>query len=226
MQLDFIWTLVGFFLTLLVFSYLLGDNPLFRFASYLFVGVSAGYIGAILLYQVLIPKLLWPFLIGDTTEKVLAGAALLLTLLLLARLIPALGPVSSIPMAYLVGSGAAVIIGGVVLGTIFAQTRATAAGFSLTAGTPPAAVGMQLLDALFMLAGTIATLAFFHFGAKARPNETTPTRSPLINRLAGIGQVFIGLTLGALFAGVLAASLTALIDRLNFLWNVVFNQIL
>lgn len=225
MQLDFIWTIIGFLLTLLVFSYLLGDNPLFRFAAYLFVGVTAGYLGAVLLYQVLIPKLLWPLLIGTTTEKILAGVALLLSLLLIARLFPSLSAASSIPMAYLVGSGAAVIIGGAVLGTIFAQSRATAAGFSLAAGAAPAAVGLQLLDALFILAGTIATLAYFHFGAPSRQNEA-PNRGTLINSLAGIGQVFIGITLGALFAGVLAASLTALIDRLNFLWNVVFNQML
>lgn len=225
MQLEFIWTVVGFLLTLLVFSYLLGDNPLFRIASYLFVGVTAGYLGATLLYQVLIPKLLWPFLIGSTTEKILAGVALLLVLLLITRLFPALSAASSIPMAYLVGSSAAVIIGGAVLGTIFAQSRATASAFSLAAGTAPAAAGLQLLDALFILAGVIATLAYFHFGAKPRANEA-PSRGPLINTLAGIGQVFIGVTLGALFAGVLAASLTALIDRLNFLWNVVFNQLL
>ena len=50
---DYIWTLVGFFLTLLVFSYLFGDNPLFRIVTYLFIGVSAGYTAAIILYYVL-----------------------------------------------------------------------------------------------------------------------------------------------------------------------------
>jgi hypothetical protein len=40
---DLIWTIVGFILTLMVFSYLFGDNPLFRLVTYLFVGVSAGF---------------------------------------------------------------------------------------------------------------------------------------------------------------------------------------
>ena len=33
--------ILGFILTLCVYSYVLGDNPLFRVASHLLVGVSA-----------------------------------------------------------------------------------------------------------------------------------------------------------------------------------------
>jgi hypothetical protein len=36
-----IW--VGALLTLFVFSFLYRDNPLYKFAEHLFVGVSAGY---------------------------------------------------------------------------------------------------------------------------------------------------------------------------------------
>lgn len=43
----------------------------------------------------------------------------------------------------------------------------------------------------------------------------------LIQILGRIGQVFIAITLGALFAGVLSAALAALIERLAFLINVI-----
>ncbi len=43
MSIEIISALVGFLLTLMVFSYLIGDNPLFRIAVYLFIGVSSGY---------------------------------------------------------------------------------------------------------------------------------------------------------------------------------------
>jgi energy-converting hydrogenase Eha subunit A len=43
----------------------------------------------------------------------------------------------------------------------------------------------------------------------------------LVNLLAVIGQVFIAVTLGALFAGVFSAALTALIERLDFLRTVI-----
>ena len=67
-----------------------------------------------------------------------------------------------------------------------------------------------------MLVGTITTLVYFHFGAKATAGG--PQRSKLVIWLGWIGQVFIAITLGVLFAGVIAAALTALIERMNFIW--------
>ena len=64
-----IFTLVGFVLTLMVFSYIFGDNFLFRLASYLFVGVSGGYVGALVIDQVILPRLIYPLLEGTLAEK-------------------------------------------------------------------------------------------------------------------------------------------------------------
>ena len=78
-SMDLIWTLVSFILTLLIFSYLLGDNPLFRVASYLFVGVTAGYVAVVVIYQVILPKLIWPLMEGNLLEKGLTLIPLVLT---------------------------------------------------------------------------------------------------------------------------------------------------
>ena len=51
---------MAFLLTLFIFSYLIGDNPLFRIAVYIFVGVSAGYVAAVACRQVLWPDLFFP----------------------------------------------------------------------------------------------------------------------------------------------------------------------
>ncbi|MEN4099916.1 MAG: hypothetical protein ROW52_08335, partial [Anaerolineaceae bacterium] len=59
---DLIWTIVGFILTLMVFSYLFGDNPLFRLTTYLFIGVTAGFSAVMVIYHVLMPRLLFPLL--------------------------------------------------------------------------------------------------------------------------------------------------------------------
>ena len=53
--------------------------------------------------------------------------------------------------------------------------------------------------------------------------DGAPRRSALIETGAKIGEVFIGLTLGALFAGVMASALTALLERLNFLIQTILN---
>ena len=58
--LDVIIGLIGFALTLMVFSYLLGDNFFFRAALYLLVGVSSGYIAAVLITKVILPLLIAP----------------------------------------------------------------------------------------------------------------------------------------------------------------------
>jgi hypothetical protein len=57
MSIELISALIGFLLTLMVFSYLIGDNPLFRVAIYLFIGVSSGYAATVIVNYVLIPRL-------------------------------------------------------------------------------------------------------------------------------------------------------------------------
>ena len=209
---DIIWTVVSFLLTLLILSFIFGDNPLFRFAAYLFVGVSAGYAAVLLIYQVLWPQLVVPIVAGNWITAVPLALGLLLTF----RLVPSLSRVGNISMAYLVGAAAAVAIGGAVLGTLLGQTRGAINAFDLNAPANGANQAARLGDAIVMLVGTVATLAYFQFTARTRPNQPT-VRPAVVEGLARIGQLFIAVTLGALFAGVTAAALTALIERLGFI---------
>lgn len=204
-----VFTLVGFVLTLMVFSYIFGDNFLFRLASYLFVGVSGGYVGALVIDQVIFPRLIYPLLEGTLAEKVLAGIPLIFGTLLLTKLSPRLARLGNIPMAYLVGVGAAIAVGGAVFGTLLGQIRGAAEPFNLT--DPANSLG-GMLEGLVILVGAVGTLVYFQFGANTRPDQP-PRRAPLVEGLALVGQVFIGITLGALFAGVYAAAITALVER-------------
>ncbi len=220
-QSDFIWTIVSFTVTLLVFFYLLGDNPLFRLVSYLFVGVTAGYVAVIVIYQLLLPRLVIPLLNGSITEKLLTLIPLALSLLLLTKLSPRLARIGNVSMAYLVGAGAAVILGGAVLGTLIGQGMATVNLFDFRAeaslGRNPIAL---LVEGVIVLIGVVSTLIYFQFGARSR-GDLPPRRAAFVETTAGIGQIFIAITLGALFAGVYFAALTALIDRLNFFKDAV-----
>ena len=71
-----------------------------------------------------------------------------------------------------------------------------------------------------MLLGTGLTLAAFHFSA-GRAADGTPKRLRLLEGLAWVGRLFIAITLGALFAGVYMASLTAMIERLSSIINFI-----
>lgn len=218
MQAELIWTLVGFFLTLMILSYIFGDNVLFRIATYIFVGVAAGYVAIMLLYQVLIPRLALPLLAGQWLTLV----PLLLSLALIFKLFPRLSYIGKLPMAYLVGVAAAVIIGGAIQGTLFGQSRAVIALFDLQSMQNASSNNrvLQLFGGAFILLGTISTLIYFSFGAVARANDA-PKRAKVVEWIARVGQYFIVITLGAIFAGIFAASITALIERLDFLKTVI-----
>jgi hypothetical protein len=211
---DLVTGIISFLLTLMILSYLIGDNPAFRVAVYLFVGVSAGYVAAVAWWQVLYLKVIIPLFTGSFLERLLALVPLVLGVLLLMKLSTRTARLGTPSVAFLVGVGAAVAVGGAVMGTIIPQTIASFNVFN------PTSTGESWLARLFfgaiMLVGTITTLVYFHFGAKASAGG--PQRSKLVIWLGWIGQVFIAITLGVLFAGVFAAALTALIERMNFIW--------
>jgi hypothetical protein len=214
---DLLWTIAGILLTLMIFSYIAGDNALFRFAAYLFVGVSAGYVFLTLLLDVLVPRLILPLLTGSALERVLGIVPLVLSILLLARLFPRIAVAGNVPMAFLVGAGAAIAVGGALLGTLFPQVLGTINLFDLRNSDGP---GLQLIDGLFILVGAASTLLYFYFGARQQPNQPAQ-RNPVIERFAEVGKVFIGITLGALFAGVYSAALAALIERVSSITNFI-----
>jgi hypothetical protein len=61
----FLWTTFGVFVTLATFSFLYKDNPFYKFAEHLVVGVSAGYFVIILWHQGLVTNLFQRLQDGD-----------------------------------------------------------------------------------------------------------------------------------------------------------------
>jgi hypothetical protein len=209
MSIEFISALVGFLLTLMIFSYLIGDSPLFRIAVYLFIGVSSGYAATIIWYYVLMPRLIEP--LGDPDQLILLVVPLILSFSLLAKLSPRISWIGNFAMALLVGVGAATAVGGALLGTLIPQAQASIDAFDLRSSASPA---FKFLEAVVMLLGTVLTLAAFQFGAKSAP-DGTPKRNVILEWTASFGRIFIAVTLGVLFAGVYMAALTAMIERLS-----------
>lgn len=207
---EIIWLVVSFVLTLLIFSSLLGDNPFFRFVSGLLIGVAAGYFTVVIIYQVLITRLVVPLMQGST----LALVPLFLSGLLLLKLSPRFSQLGSPAMALLVGVGAAVAVGGVALGTLFGQIKGALVFFAPGTETTGTMI-FRIVEGVFFLVGTLTTLAYFHFGAREKRKQE-PGRTRLVAISAAVGKIFIAITLGAVFAGVLTAAMTALIERSDF----------
>lgn len=219
MPVETIWTIIAFSLTVAVIvSYLIGEKyPPFKIVSYLFIGVSAGYAAVVVIFQVLYPRLIVPFLFPNLGySRTSAIVPLVLSGLLLFKIFPKTSRLGNIATGLIVGAAAGVIIGGAVLGTVFAQGKAAILLFDPGLGVESG----RLADALFMLLGTITTLLYFQFGGIRRPGKPVE-RTRFIGILAGIGKFFIAVTLGALFAGVISATISALAERIGFLSQAI-----
>ncbi len=219
---ELITGILSFLITLMILSYLIGDNPLFRIAAYLFTGVSAGYVAVVAWWQVLLPKLVYPLVSGNPMEKAFAAIPLFGVGLILMKIWPRLSKIGNPAMAYLVGVGAAVAIGGGLTGTLFPQIGATINAFDVNLIPSDGPLGFVgwILNGGIILMGTVTSLAYFHFGANAKPDGSVK-RFILIEILAWVGQIFIAIALGVIFAGVYAAALTAFIERISSLLKFI-----
>ena len=215
-QIDLITGFLSFLFTVLILSYLVGDNPAFRLAVHAFVGVSAGYVAVVIFRQVVVDKMFLPLATGTLLERILLAFPLVMSLLLLGKSSARFEWMGRPVVALLVGVGTASAVAGAVLGTLFPQVLSVAGLFDLRNSAGQGNIAGNLLTAGFVLLGTIVTLIYFQFTLFGR-NKTSGKRGWFVNFVAVLGQVFIAITLGAIFAGVLAAALTALVDRVQSL---------
>src|SRR3972149_3329975 len=165
-------TIASALLTLMVLSYLFGDNFLFRIAVHLFVGVAAGYAGALALRTVLYPRLVLPVLNdGFSAVTVIFVVSWILVVLLAFKAWPATASMGSLPMALLVGVGAALVVGGAITGTLVPLALATMDSLDPAAVAPlTGETGFErVANVLILLIGTISTLVYFRFTAAPAP---------------------------------------------------------
>ena len=208
--LDLIAGWASLVLTLLVFSYLLGDNVLYRIAIHVLVGVAAGYIAVVAIESVLVPWLDDTLLAeqGARSDATIAGLRVigavpfLFGALLLFKLSPRLAPVGNLGLAVVIGVGTAVAVVGAISGTVIPLAR--------EAGE---AVGDDVVDGLIILVGAVATLVAFQYWAVERDGEIRAPR--LLRPLSAAGRVFVMVALGALYAGAIITSITIFSDVID-----------
>ncbi|HSB66383.1 MAG TPA: hypothetical protein VLD65_07375 [Anaerolineales bacterium] len=231
---DPIGAIIGFVLTVMVLSYIIGDNVLFKLAIHIFIGVASGYAAVLILYNVIWYQVLVPVFQIFSENKALNMAtyairiipAVIMGIWMFTKLSPRLARWGTPVLAFLTGVGAATVIGGAILGTIFPQVGASVNALSIHSA-PSALSGMVgwFINGLIILVGTATTLIYFQFSVR-RQQEGEPAQRPVIMEyVSTVGQGFIVVTLGVLFAGVYIAALTALVDRLRFLWEVILRFI-
>lgn len=206
---DLIGVWVGAILTLLVFSYLLGDTPLFRIAQALFVGVAVGYGATVAIYLVLFPDLIDP-LLTNTTNNWPLFIPLVLGLLLFTKLRASWASLGNLSIAFLFGVGGALAIGGALGGTLLPQLGATVVSLA-----PAQGLG-TLINNLLLVFGTIGAFLSFRF---ITSTERRPLRAlDAIGRGWGyVGRWFVLVAFGAIFADTAVSRVSILIGRVYYL---------
>lgn len=201
-------TALGFGFTLAIFSYLLGDNPLYRIALHIFIGATVGYATLITVHQVLIPRLVAPLTSGNIPVMIFASVPLVLFIFLALKLSPRLSAGGNITIAFMLSVGTAVAIAGALRATLLPQISAT----WLALNDSP-------VDNVIMVIGTLTTLLYFQFWVRARSAEGEPgaVRRAVLNT----GRVFIVTTLGATYAGMIVTGISLASSPVALLWDFI-----
>jgi hypothetical protein len=202
-----VWDTVGLWtaavLTLVVFSYLLADNVLFRIAEHLFVGGAVGYAVVLAFHHVVEPRVLRPLGQGDLLALVPLGMGVLL----LTKASKRLSWLGAWSVALMLGVGAALAVGGALLGTLIPQTVA--------AINVADSVGIVL--GAVMVVGTTGVLLYF-YANRHRDGLQARLRYPIVRWWGGIGRWFLVVTFGVILGVTVLTQLSLLIGRIHFLW--------
>jgi hypothetical protein len=220
-QLVGIWLQAAF--TLAILSFLWSDNPVYKLAEHIFVGISAGYGVVLVWHQAVLPLLLFkvlPHLSGgaETTTNYLVIIPGVLGVLMLSRFLPRYDWLSRWPIAFVVGYGAGVGIPATVQASVLKQMHGTLTPMTafqdllaggLGAQTPTGgSAAFAAFNAVLLLVGVICTLSYFYF--------SLPHRG-VLGWTSRIGIWFLMVAFGAGFGNTVMARISLLIGRVQFL---------
>lgn len=203
-----IYTLAAL-LTICVFSFLWKDNPLYKFAEHLVVGVSAGYFAVIVVKTSLLPKLVDPIkrVVTGTSTSILDPLVLipiLVGLMLFTRYIPKYGWLARIPIAYILGVGSGASIPLALQTNVIQQIYPTMTLF--LPGAPGGA--WALASSLLVIGGVLCGLAYFFFSAR---------HVGVLGGMSKVGIWTLMIGFGASFGYTVMSRISLLYGRVDFL---------
>ncbi|MBI5030546.1 MAG: hypothetical protein HZB51_08460 [Chloroflexi bacterium] len=207
--LDLLGVWIGVLLTLLVFSYLLHDSPLFRIAQAIFVGVTVGYAATVALRAILVTRLFVP-LLNEIEFYWPLIIPFILGLLLFTKWRAAWASVGNIPIAFLFGVGSALAIGGALTGTLWPQMQATMVSLSPSLGLE------TIINNLLLVIGTIGAFLSFRFILPTSNRAPLRALDVAARGWSFIGRWFIFFAFGAIFADTAVSRVSILVSRFYY----------
>ena len=231
-----IW--IAAFFTLAIFSFLYKDNPFYKIAEAVVVGVSAAYWMVVGFWDVIIPNLIGKLHPPAVTSWALPGLSgadlvadyfyvfpLILGIMLLWRLAPKGTWIARWPLAFIIGTTAGLRLVGFIQADFLSQIRNTINSL-VVAAPQKAADGAVLLDAagqpvmgfeiwdslanVIIIVGVLACLVYFFFSFEHKG---------IMGRGARLGIWFLMITFGAGFGYTVMGRIALLAIRIEFLFD-------
>ncbi len=201
------WVATG--LTLFILSFLYEDNPLFKLAEHLYVGVSLGYTIVKAYDTVVMTLIIRPIVEKDEWSLLIPVG---IGMLMLTRYVPKAAWLSRYAFAFIVGVGAGLAIPRTISSFILKQIEDTVR--PLLTMTPDNGITFSMnlyspasnLNAIIILLGVVSVLFYFFFSVE----HTGPGRT-----VARAGILFLMISFGAAFGYTVMARMSLLIGRLT-----------
>jgi hypothetical protein len=217
---------VGAMLTLMIFSFLYKDNPFYKFAEHLFVGVSAAYWMVQGFWQQIIPNLLGK-LFPRQFEGIVEAARnqppdywywipLVLGIILLFRLIPSVAWMSRWSMAFIIGYTAGSNLTRYLVSDFVRQVEKTLVLPLYVDGGSVFHTVMLSFSNIVIVGGVVCGLIYFYFSKE---------HTGAFGRASRAGIWVLMIAFGASFGYTVMARVSLLIGRLEYLlstWLGIF----
>jgi hypothetical protein len=208
---------IAAFLTLAIFSFLYKDNPVYKFAEHLFIGVSAGYVLIMQIKDTLIPNLFLPlqklFTEMDWSSAPRLGA-LVLGAMVLMRFSQKLSWISRWPLAVLVGTYAALRMTGYAQSDLVEQVNGTMVPLAGKDLPFFAWKGASVFNHLVLIVGVFSVLVYFFFSIERKKG---------LGAISMVGTFFLMVTFGSSFGYTVLGRVSLLIGRTQALYS--YNQV-
>ena len=212
-----IW--VAAFFTLFILSFLFRDNPFYKIAESVVVGVSAAYWMVVGFWTTIVPNLLgklspewiksWAMPGLDTNAEYIYLVPLIMGIMLIWRLAPKGGWISRWPLAFIIGTTAGMRLIGFLHADFLGQIRNTI--MSLAVYSPE--TGLNFWDSIkniIIVIGVLTTIVYFFFSIE---------HEGLVGQTAKVGIWFLMITFGAAFGYTVMGRIALLAIRMEFLMN-------
>ena len=204
--------LIAFF-TLAIMSFLYKDNPIYKLAEHIYVGVAAGYLFVLAVVHTIKPNF-WdcvaPLFTGAPGGQWVRLGAGIFGIMFLLRLHKKTSWLSNFPLAVMVGTFAALRMTGLANSDLVGQLHGTIncpnfKGISLFEWGKPA-----LINNLLIFIGVICVLSYFFFSLEHRG----------VLKVSGkIGICFLMITFGSSYGYTVMARTAVLIGRVTDLYT-------